>query len=617
MKSPELTLLLDSLRQDLRRLHPDTKGLDRDFRTIGLRVEHEGFSFLAKTLPMLVQALQQGLEEKRFTCPSNFSKVRGGALPKLLSGLLCDVFDVRTGTLLVEPSAEAILTIRQIGFLFKKALGTESDNDHLSNAALESFFETEASILDELPDAMKYSLERVSRVILADLDASLEELHMKHGPGAVVERVKGNQKWSLLTKGLYSGFLDNFGFADLFISSRWDDHLSTPGQVPGEVSLAGGSNCFRGSAKLCAVPKSSTSMRTITIEPMLNQFVQQGLNDALRGSISRCRVLSRCLALSDQTINNQMAKIGSLRGTYATIDLKSASDLLSVKVVKSVFHNHPKFLEMAMDCRSDSVKHESATRVIRKYAGMGNATTFPIQSVCFAVIGIASVLIAEGKTFSYGNIRRASAYFRVYGDDIIVRSEYGRQVVQGLHSVGLKVNTSKSFFDGRFKESCGTDWFAGTEVTPVYLKFHPSTISQEIRAVANYAEAANRSYLRCLYKFAEALQTIVEAVTGRLPLVRKCEWSTVYGGLVESRSSPGLGWITRQGHYEFQRWNPYHHNWTVRTKVITSVRTEDVVDGYPALFKFFLTPLLGRATDHLKRSPVRYLTRLRSRWVPA
>ncbi len=618
MKSPVLTQLLSRLNDDLLRLHPDAKGLDRDFRTIEYRLEHEGFSFLAKTLPILSDAILHGIETKRFTCPTNFKTIRKGALPRIFSGLLCKVFDSSTGDLLEPIDTEALLTLRQVTMLFKKALATYADDDQLSTEACESFFDVERKVTGIIPDSFRFLIERAASYILPTLEIGLDSLRMKHGPGAVYEPVKGNQKWRLLSKFLFSGSLDSYGYSDLFMSGRMTDHL-LPYEIESKRSLSDSllHSGLGGKSRLFAVPKSSTSKRTITVEPLLNQFVQQGLNEHLRVQIRKCSILSRCLELSDQRLNNNLARIGSITRKYSTIDLKSASDLLSLKLVESVFQHRTHFLSMMLDCRTHEVEYNKTSTIIRKFAGMGNALTFPVQSVCFALVSIAAILDAR-KEFPYEkNVRRAAGMLRIYGDDIIVPSQYARQVVSGLELAGLIVNKNKSFFDGSFKESCGTDWCAGVEITPVYLKYHPGLISKETRALANYAEAANRMFLRCLYSTAEFLADLVESVTGKLPLVQKCTWSTLWSTLEDKRSAPGLGWITRLGHYSFQRWNKYHHCWTVRSPVITSVERKDVLDGYPALLKFLHTPLLGRGRRHLRSTPIRFKTKILMRWVPA
>ena len=70
MKSP--VSLVRAFFKDMKRLEPDVRGLDRDLKTIELRVKHEGISFLTKTLTTLSDALDTGLEEGLFTCPYAF-----------------------------------------------------------------------------------------------------------------------------------------------------------------------------------------------------------------------------------------------------------------------------------------------------------------------------------------------------------------------------------------------------------------------------------------------------------------------------------------------------------------------------------------------------------------
>jgi len=103
MKSPLIVRLLQALLYDIARLEPDVKGLDRDYVTIQARFEHEGVGFLSVALSSLCDSVDYGLAKGRFTCPSGFKKSRSGALPRLFSGLLCKVFDSRTGSLKERP----------------------------------------------------------------------------------------------------------------------------------------------------------------------------------------------------------------------------------------------------------------------------------------------------------------------------------------------------------------------------------------------------------------------------------------------------------------------------------------------------------------------------------
>ena len=112
MKSP--IVLLWSLLDDVKRLHPLVRGIERDSLTLNDRFKHEGLGFISKTLPTLCDAFDEGLSTGRFTCPSNFRKIRGGVLPRLFSGLLCNVFDRSTGELLSSADLGIVKTIREI-----------------------------------------------------------------------------------------------------------------------------------------------------------------------------------------------------------------------------------------------------------------------------------------------------------------------------------------------------------------------------------------------------------------------------------------------------------------------------------------------------------------------
>jgi hypothetical protein len=100
---------------------------------------------------------------------------------------------------------------------------------------------------------------------------------------------------------------------------------------------------------------------------------------------------------------------------------------------------------------------------------MGSAVTFPVQSIIYAMLSIAAVLIAERRRVTKRSIEIASRQVRVFGDDIIVPQSAYEVVTQILEAVGLKVNVDKSFGSGNFRESCGTDAWRGDDVTPPYL----------------------------------------------------------------------------------------------------------------------------------------------------
>lgn len=599
MKSP--IVLLTHLFTDVKRLVPHVKGLDRDIITIEARFEHEGYSFLSVAFSSLCDALDEGLTKGRFTCPTGFKRIKSGALPRIFSGLLCDVFDAITGHLKQDPDLGSIKCLREILRMFKKASSGSTRDDILHEIAVTNFFETEGSVLRVIPDTRGHFLKDVCRFILPDLqNVDLRDIVCKHGPGATQERVVNNQKWAFTLQAFNELDSERFGYDCLFSSLRTEEGGYDLPDVPEREYFS------RRCAKLISVAKNSTSRRTITVEPVLSMFIQQGLNTKIRDAIVKCPVLNNCLSLTDQTANQKLALEGSLTREWATLDLSSASDLLSLELVKHVLAKCSTFLSAALDCRSTHVQEgqKFAPQAIAKFAGMGNALTFPVQSVVFATIAIAAILTQDGKRPSYRNVVRASRCVRVYGDDIIVRTSHAHAVVDWIGSFGLKVNTSKSFMEGNFRESCGVDAYAGVDVTPVYLRTRPDQYSAEPEAIASLVSTSNQLWMRCLYSASAALQAEVEMrLSRRLSIVPK-------------RSS-ALGWHSRIDACVAHRWDTRLQRLVFRAPVIVPTTYRDSIDGYAALLKFFHVPLLGRGRKHLKESQRRFSSRIVMSWMPA
>jgi len=597
LKSP--ASLIASLFEDLKRMHPDAKGLDRDLTSIQNRVKHEGYGFLAIALPTLGRALDKALDEGLFTCPIGFKSGRL-AIPLLFSGMLCDVFHPRTGEILERPRFDVVLSLRQALLQFKKLCFSDDRDLELDRRAKAKFFEDDhaASLPHQLDERQLFILDCVSRVTLSDLDDFRpSELDCRHGPGAVYERSTPNGKWSSLTE--YSSELEVYGF-DCFYAS-----MASEFEKPSTQNPHGASGDI---ARLVSVPKNTSSRRTITVEPVVRQYIQQGLNAHLRQSIERCPVLRNCLALTNQTPNQELALEGSQTGYWCTIDLKSASDKLSVGLVKTVFGNRPQFLREILRARTPFILDNGKTRPLSKYAGMGNATTFPVQSVIFATLAICALL--DGKRPSYGEIERVSRRVRVFGDDIIVPTHTLPQVRSWLTLAGLTLNEDKTFSGENFRESCGVDGFKGVDVTPVYLKHPPGSCTfRRPDIVEHMVSVLNSLWLRGYYAMSQLLQSEVESVL-RLPLP-----------LVTDRSSV-LGLRTRQQVRVNQKWHSDHQRYYFKGIARVGSTRVDPLSGYAALLKFYhrgLAPSWDRplecSSEHLEKSPVRGYDRLVRVWV--
>lgn len=580
-----------SLLHDLQRFHPECRGLDRDLRTIEARIESEGVGFLSVSLPAYGKAFDQSLANGRMAHIAGFA--RNGEIPKLFSGILVHIFDTKTGVLKETVDPGYISSIRQICYFFKKYLPSTVRNELLEWEAKRDFERTETA-MGGLCAPLIETLGRVCDLLIPELD-EFQDSKCKHGPGAVLEGYTPNQKWQEVYNRLldFDGRLMRVGY-DLpayLLAENGPSLESNQNDLPDLC------------AKLVMVPKSCSALRSITVEPCMNQFVQQGLNHILRDEIRKCVVLRNSLTLNRQEPNQELALEGSRTGEWCTVDLTSASDMLSKELVELVFRKKPRFLEALMSCRTPKVMINSRELSLKKFAGMGNATTFPVQSVVFASLAIASILQSD-KSLTLEKLARAARCVRVYGDDIVIKAEHYSGLADWINSFGLKINQGKTFSVGNFRESCGVDAYKGVDVTPVYLRYDPGITSPDPNALLSLVSTSNQLWLKAYYKTSESLKKLVESHLGVLPLV--------------PLTSQALGWHTRQDVRSGQRWSSTLHRFEVRSYVACPIRRKDRLDGYPALIKFFHSPQIAEYDkDHLGTSVRKFNVKLRKRWVQA
>lgn len=208
--------------------------------------------------------------------------------------------------------------------------------------------------------------------------------------------------------------------------------------------------------RITTVPKTAKVDRTIAIEPLMNLYLQLGVDGLFRTQLKKW-----CIDLDNQTTNRRMAKLGSISGKYATIDLSMASDTISTSLVKLLLP--PLWYDYLISIRSPVGVIDGEEIRYNKISSMGNGYTFALETLIFASCCYAVHKINH-QEFSFHKD------YNVFGDDIIVPSKHYDQVVKALNLFGFIVNKEKSFSNGFFRESCGADWFNGRFVRPVYLK---------------------------------------------------------------------------------------------------------------------------------------------------
>lgn len=196
------------------------------------------------------------------------------------------------------------------------------------------------------------------------------------------------------------------------------------------------------------VEKNAKTKRSIAIEPDWNSFFQLGLGGAIRTRLQRWGVL---LPIA-QEVHKLLAQRGSDDGFLATVDLKGASDGISLALVEALLPSN--VLDHVLALRSPCGELDGKTFSYEKVSSMGNGFTFELETLLFWAIA-----------------SEVAGHASVYGDDIIVPSASVTRLQEVFEFSGLVFNMKKSFWGScSFRESCGGHFFDGVDVTPVYFR---------------------------------------------------------------------------------------------------------------------------------------------------
>jgi hypothetical protein len=221
------------------------------------------------------------------------------------------------------------------------------------------------------------------------------------------------------------------------------------GHPPGWPGMKGFN--LRSSSKLTTVPKNAKTDRVICIEPDLNIFVQKGI-----GALIRDKLLRSGLDLSTQSKNQELASQASSLG-LCTVDLSAASDTIARELVWLLLP--PRWCELLLLARVDFTSLDGVDIPLEKWSSMGNGYTFELETLIFWAVlnGVQKVSKSVGPIIAYG-------------DDLICPSSDFEFLQRTLNFLGFSVNVEKTFGEGVFHESCGTDWFDGNNVRPFFLR---------------------------------------------------------------------------------------------------------------------------------------------------
>lgn len=561
----------------------------QDIAVMRRRAVCEGVSFFTKTLPRLGKALDRALSQGCKLHPEGFG-LKGG-LPKFLRTLFARIFDA-DGWERSDASPDAVRSLRQLLLVFYKyALPSTSKQN---NETIESFIQTDISLTqkyqiseDREPRSSRdlrrsvvapqsgCSADRVDHTSDESGDCAREWIlgharrlvwrvfgpidpvrhgafHPKHGPGSVSTGEKPFEKPKFTR--CYTDLVSIFNWEDWFFYNY--SHLADTiqsGWAPEDLKS--------GTAKVVLVPKDSRGPRLISCEPLEYQWIQQGLMSVLVSTLESHPFTRGQVNILDQTVNRRLAYLGSQGHPWVTLDMKEASDRVSLSLVEALFP--PLWVRALKACRTPrTLLPDGRIHTMNKFAPMGSAVCFPIEATIFWALAVSAIAYTQPERKL--NSILGSVY--VYGDDIIVRSQDHASVLKYLPMFELVFNVDKCCTAGFFRESCGLDAYKGVDVTPLRIK---SVWCPSLRGTvhASYVEYHNSFIERGMFHTADLINSQIQRIK-RTPysdnLGAECV-SLVDPRKTASQHNKSLGIRTR--------FNPRLHRrevygWKVRSRVI-------------------------------------------------
>lgn len=439
-------------------------------------------------------------------------------------------------------------------------------------------------------------LSDVKRILAALLPPSEAATLPRLGPGAVAEGYSFLEKRRRL--GTYRSSLEATSF----------------GYILPETQVR--------YSRLCAVPKRWDKDRLITVEPYAHVLQQMEARDYLLACLARgvqrqatgpvygFRMTSLERRYWKAYIRGTAQEFQRRRiltehpahaGKVATVDLSAASDNITYHMVASVFPPH---VMAHLDAsRTTHICHGDTIDPLHIYAGMGNATTFVVESLLF--YAIVKACQKQRHVYIDRQIYETHGSVTVFGDDIICPWPL-LPVLQGV-GAPIVVNRLKSFGNGHStRETCGVYTYAGCKL-PVFRIHGYGTSAEDLQNICEVYRVTQQLRQEPLYPQAMpwlcAMQDTLEDAVGAHPFswtVQVCD-ACLPGTLTL--------WRAEEDNSTTTRWSPSYQRKEYRV-YSCAARYKDV--PCPAGLGYVLAALLGslRTEHQTSRGRTRTMVRL-------
>lgn len=490
-------------------------------------------------------------------------------------------------TLKVAPgdylSPSAYLADAQIAGFFKKFPDLPTGVD-LHQVAVDTFYEAEAQCyssnerLVKLLDDVNHYGSRIGDVVVearkiikrvlgrAPLPA---EMAGKFGPGStfldkgplitVPDKMSENATMTQPAHDVFHHDFSNTAWMRYAMAGgreirRWNPEVNPHGVKPNRMQAElhktrdyaiRDYTIVRGN-RFTSVPKDSTKNRGICIEPSVNLFYQLAGGGFIG---NRMRAAWGWNKATVQDRHRELAREASLLGHLATIDLSNASDTVCWVLVALLLPTD--WYELLNSLRSRFTLMEGKWTKLEKFSSMGNGFTFELETLIFRGLAEAISLL-----------RGVDGVISTFGDDIIVPTSISSDVIAALVFFGFSPNRSKTFTNGRFRESCGGDFFDGVPVRPFHQKENPREPHHYI-ALANKLRRFGRTYRTATFAdpdspipFRISWLRILDALPSNVRALRGPEH---LGDLVIHDEEMHWRFTTRSSRRYFRVWRPVSH----------------------------------------------------------
>jgi len=544
---------------------------NRDIASLRRRVNNEGVAYLTDKLPSLGKALDKALsQETKLRIPDAFKRLQYGSteIPVFLSLLWKLIFKVNgeikvddndgadkrlytrlkvNEALALNPDVYfitvAVRAIRQVCYLAYKLEYKYTDEkveQVLQNFIdVESVLPQEEDVIDLSPRAYR-ALKNANLLVACVLkDLNPWDITPRHGPGAVAS---GEKQWEKMNFSHY--------FAELDAVYPYTDYLFyNYNHLHDELEkLENMCDQKQATAKVTLVPKDSRGPRLISMEPLEIQWIQQGLSRNIIREIEDNSDITRgYVNFSNQCINRDLALTSSFSQEFITLDMKEASDRVSIWLVRNLFP--PPLFECLKACRSEYTQLPSGHCLrLKKFAPMGSACCFPVEALIFWALAVGSTVdILQVRDLNH----LPDVY--VYGDDIICRKADYERFKPVFEELFLQFNEDKCCVGRFFRESCGMDAFMGKDVTP--LKLHtlwdealsPQALLSYVSYV-NHLRRVDRDYTHA----ADFVQRMIFEQFGPLPITDE---TSTYQLAIHQQGRSQEEVVKSLSHFR-RRWNP-------------------------------------------------------------